>query len=193
MFGAWLLVAIIERSEAHSRTAHAEAEAEPEPEPERQEPVAVQPEPPTPEPAPEEPEPEPEPTPEPEPEPGPPPEPVHLAPVPEPEPEPAAEPLVRASGQVEGVSGEPGGSPGEARQDVVVPLVQRNLTPREWNIWELERIASETEGRDPAADEERALLLMNLREFADASGDLPAQFDALVRDAFGSTLAEGAV
>jgi hypothetical protein len=34
---------------------------------------------------------------------------------------------------------------------------------------------------------------MNLRQFADASGDLPADFDPLVRDAFGETLVEGLV
>ena len=40
-----------------------------------------------------------------------------------------------------------------------------------------------------AAAEERALLLVHLREFADASGDLPVEFDELVRDAFGADLA----
>jgi hypothetical protein len=81
----------------------------------------------------------------------------------------------------------------EPEPEVVIPLVPRDLTPREWNIWELERIANETEGLNPAADEERALLLMNLRQFADASGDLPADFDSLVRDAFRETLVEGLV
>ena len=41
----------------------------------------------------------------------------------------------------------------------------------------------------PAA-EERALLLLHMRQFADASGDLPVEFDPLVREAFGSDLAE---
>ena len=40
-----------------------------------------------------------------------------------------------------------------------------------------------------AAAEERALLLVHLREFANASGDLPVEFDGLVRDAFGADLA----
>ena len=53
-----------------------------------------------------------------------------------------------------------------------------------WNIWELERIADEAEGYDPARDEERELLVLSLREFADASGDLPVEFDSLVREAF---------
>ena len=43
-----------------------------------------------------------------------------------------------------------------------------------------------------ALGEERALLLVHLRGFADASGDLPVEFDALVRDTFGTAL-EGLV
>ncbi len=70
----------------------------------------------------------------------------------------------------------------------MVPLVLRDSTPRVWNIWELERLAGELNG-DVAAEEERALLLLHLREFADASGDLPVEFDPLVRDAFGAGLA----
>jgi hypothetical protein len=135
---------------------------------------------PTPE-APQQPEPETEPEPEPErepapvPEPPPPPEPVHLAAVPNVEAEEAVEP-------------DPDDEP-----EVVVPLVQRDRTPREWNIWELERIMAETEGADPQADEERALLLMNLRQVADPSGELPVEFDPLVRDAFGGALLQGHV
>lgn len=153
MFGAWLLVALIER--AGSRRARAKAVAEPEP--------AAEPEP-TPEP---EPEPEPEPQPEPEPEPEPEPAPVLVAappPPPEPEPEPEPEPA-----------------------PTVVPLVLRDSTPRSWNLWELERLAEQLNG-GPAA-EERTYLLLHLREFADASGDLPVEFDPLVRDAFGAELA----
>ena len=41
-----------------------------------------------------------------------------------------------------------------------------------------------------AAAQERALLLMSLRQFANASGDLPVDFDALIREAFGSALDE---
>lgn len=99
-------------------------------------------------------------TPEPEPEAGPKPEPVLvLAPEPEPEPEPG-----------------------------VVPLVLRDTTPRRWNLWDLERLAEALDGGDAAA-EERALLLLHLREFADASGELPVEFDPLIRDAFGDGLA----
>jgi len=150
MFGAWLLVALVERGGSRRGRASAappEAESELEPEP--------QPEP--------DPEPAPEPTPEPEPEPERRPE---LAAVPPPPPEPEPEP-------------EP--------EPAVVPLVLRDTTPRTWNIWELERLAETMDG--DAAAEERALLLVHLREFANASGDLPVEFDELVRDAFGADLA----
>src|SRR4051794_6770867 len=139
MFGAWLLVALIER--AGSRRARPKATTEPEP--------AAEPEP--------EPAPEPEPEPEREPEPAPV---LVVAPPPPPEPEP---------------------------EPTVVPLVLRDSTPRSWNLWELERLAEELNG-GPAA-EERTYLLLHLREFADASGDLPVEFDPLVRDAFGAELA----
>jgi hypothetical protein len=156
MFGAWLLVALVERGGSRRGRASAappEAERELEPEP--------QPEP--------DPERAPEPTPEPEPEPERRPE---LAAVPPPPPEPEPEP-----------ESEPDSEPAPA----VVPLVLRDPTPRTWNIWELERLAETMDG--DAAAEERALLLVHLREFANASGDLPVEFDELVRDAFGADLA----
>ena len=152
MFGAWLLVALVERGgsrrgRASAAPPEAERELEPQPEPD--------------------PEPAPEPTPEPEPEPERRPE---LAAVPPPPPEPEPEP-------------EPEPDP----EPAVVPLVLRDTTPRTWNIWELERLAETMDG--DAAAEERALLLVHLREFANASGDLPVEFDELVRDAFGADLA----
>ena len=60
--------------------------------------------------------------------------------------------------------------------------------PREWNLWELERIARRTAGADVARDEEQSFLLMYLREFADPGGVLPARFDPLVREAFAELL-----
>lgn len=59
---------------------------------------------------------------------------------------------------------------------------------RAWNLWELDRLAREMNGDDRA--EERRLLLLHLRDFADASGYLPAEFDPLVREAFDTRLAE---
>jgi hypothetical protein len=54
---------------------------------------------------------------------------------------------------------------------------------REWNIWDLERWAREQAG-DPLRDEEWAALFMHLRQYANADGVLPMQFDDLVRESF---------
>ena len=69
------------------------------------------------------------------------------------------------------------------------PVAERRaVAPREWNLWDLERIARERAGDDVTRTEERALLLMYLREFATADGILPADFDGLVRESFGDAL-----
>ncbi len=83
-------------------------------------------------------------------------------PAPEPEPEPEPEPAV-----------------------AYLPL---NEEPREWNLWELERASRDHASEDVARNEERAYLLIYLREFAGPDGVLPADFDGLVRDAFGDLL-----
>jgi hypothetical protein len=136
MFGAWLLVALVERS--GSRRAHPSPEPEEELEPEPEHQAAAEPEP-------------------------------ELEPEPEPEPQAAAEP-------------EPELEP------VVVSLALHDQTPRAWNLWELESLAETMNG--DARAEERTLLLLHMREFSDAAGNLPLEFDPLVRDAFGADLAE---
>lgn len=119
-------------------------------------PIPPDPEPPAPEPAPPVPEPD---TPEPE-------EPVpQLEVVPDPEPEIAPDP------ETEPVP-------------AVAYLPARDGAPREWNVWDLERIARETEGRDPVRDQELAFLLIELRQFADADGRLAESFDPVVRETF---------
>ena len=107
---------------------------------------------------------------EPEPTPAPSPEPPRIVPAPPPLPEPEPEP-------------EEG--PAAAR---VVAFVSANDGPREWNLWELERAARDYASDDVARNEERSYLLMYLREFAGPDGVLPADFDGLVRDAFGDVL-----
>jgi hypothetical protein len=115
------------------------------------------------------PEPEPQPEPEPEAEPEPEPEPVRvLQPVPDPEPEPEPEP-------------EPQPEP----EPVTVVQIGVSAAPRQWNLWELERLTREASGGNATLDEERSFLLMYLREFAGPDGELPVDFDALVRDSFG--------
>jgi hypothetical protein len=70
----------------------------------------------------------------------------------------------------------------------VVPLTPRRAEPREWNIWELERLLRAHSGADLARDEERSYLLIYLREFANPDGHLPADFDGVVRETFGDEL-----
>jgi hypothetical protein len=91
-----------------------------------------------------------------------------VAPLPKPEPEP-----------------EPESPPSAAERVVTLPAPAE---PREWNLWELERVVRETAGADVARDEERSFLLMYMREFADPDGMLPATFDPLVRETFGDVL-----
>jgi hypothetical protein len=92
-------------------------------------------------------------------------------PPPPPEPEPSLPPP----------EPEPEGAP-------VVPLWARSSQPREWNLWELERIARAQSRRDPERFEEWSYLFLHLRRFANADGMLPAEFDGLVRDSFGGLL-----
>jgi hypothetical protein len=101
------------------------------------------------------------PLPEPEP-------PVPAPPAPAPPPEPEPEPLPPAA--------------------AVVPI-GRASAPRQWNLWDLERLARAHAGGDPAVDEERTYLLMYLRDFAGPDGLLPVDFDALVRQSFGALVA----
>ena len=61
-------------------------------------------------------------------------------------------------------------------------------TPREWNVWELERLARANSGGDMAKDEELSYLLVYLRGFATPEGTLSADFDDLVRESFGPLL-----
>lgn len=60
--------------------------------------------------------------------------------------------------------------------------------PRTWNLWELERAVRDAP--DQERQEDWSALLIHLREFANADGDLPVEFDALVRESFAGVLAE---
>jgi hypothetical protein len=175
--GAWLVVAMVERTALEDRSAlhhgrlgflfpgpraadprgNEASRAEEHPPP-----PIPEPEEPPPEPAPPAPEPQP-PTPEPA-------EPIpQLKSVPPPTPEaPAA------------------GADGSADLDEpAVTRLQINQEPREWNIWELERVANESVASDGALHEELGFLLLELRQFANAEGRLPVSFDPVVRETFG--------
>jgi hypothetical protein len=96
-----------------------------------------------------------------------------LQPVPDPEPEP--EPELEPEPEPEP---EPAPAASVHRLDV-------GAEPRSWNLWDLEKATRDGAGEDALRDEERAFLLMYLREFAGPDGRLPVDFDRLVRDSFG--------
>ena len=58
---------------------------------------------------------------------------------------------------------------------------------REWNLWDLQRAVRDAP--DDERHEEWTALLIHLREFAKADGDLPIEFDALVRESFADVVA----
>jgi hypothetical protein len=95
----------------------------------------------------------------------------------EPEPEPVAE-----------VAPTPEPVAVQETASVLAFTPSQGAAPREWNLWELERAARDHSDDDVARVEERSYLLMYLREFAGPDGVLPADFDGLVRDAFGDVL-----
>jgi hypothetical protein len=84
------------------------------------------------------------------------------------------------------------------RLDEVAPVVPRapanvvrmprSMEPREWNVWELESLAREQARLEPERGEEWSYLFVHLRQFADANGKLPSEFDGLVRESFGELL-----
>ena len=93
-------------------------------------------------------------------------------PLPEPE-QPAPEPA------------PPAPEPQPPTPEAAEPTPQlHSCAPREWNLWELERLANDVvAGRAPT--EEVGFLLLALRQFANAEGRLPASFDPIIRESFG--------
>jgi hypothetical protein len=164
-----------------------EPASQPEPEPERAPPVP----PPEPEPAP--PLPEPERAPPPPPAPEPPREPVFAAPVQEEPPPIRAEPLRSRLLRLRSVPSprpEPAREPAAAppASPSVVEFRPRTIEPRQWNLWDLERIAREEVREHPERRDEWSYLFLHLREFAQADGSLPTEFDGLVRESFAGML-----
>lgn len=127
------------------------------------------------------------PTPLPEPEP-PPPEPAPPAPDPEPPaPDTGAPVPLQAVAPAE-IESESEHAHEQAADQIVVDLPSDRGEPREWNVWELEQLAQDAEGQDSARDQELGFLLLELRHFANAHGQLPVSFDPIVRESFGELL-----
>ena len=196
MFVAWALVAMLERASA-KETARARDPSEDEPQPmppphvervevepaaaEQSEPVAAEPE--------QESEQEQQPDAVPVPEPavgersarailasGPPPLPA------EPPKEKSARRVIRRGAPPKAAPAPPP-PPLEPEPE---PVPAASVPAREWNLWELQRAARDA--HDDQRHEEWSALLMYLREFANADGDLPIEFDGLVRESFGPLL-----
>jgi hypothetical protein len=182
-------------------TPQPEPPSPPMPEPEPPAPPETPPQPPLPEPEPTPPPPTPEPTPPPPtPEPEPPPrapEPVAARPaatgakrqrrfrlraVPAPRPVPAPR-----QGQAP-VAPQSAPAPAAVERQSVVEFPPRRIQPREWNLWDLERMAREEAAEHPERRDEWAYLFLYLRQFASADGSLPAEFDGLVQESFGGLL-----
>jgi hypothetical protein len=131
---------------------------------------------------------------------------LEAEPAPEPEPEPA---VSERSARAILASGRPPVAPEPAKAEQPQParrLVQRRPEPppppepepepepepvvqgppREWNLWELQRAVRSAP--DDERQQEWTALLIHLREFANADGDLPIEFDSLVRESFGEVL-----
>ena len=87
---------------------------------------------------------------------------------------------------------EPEPEPEPEMEEEQVARLPLSATPREWNLWDLERLTRASGGADVIRAEERAYLLMYLRDFASPDGILPADFDGLVRESFGELLVASA-
>ena len=110
----------------------------------------------------------------------PPPAPEPAPPAPEPQP-PTPDPTPPAPELRAVPHSEPAAEPEPERSVTRIPP---SGSPREWNVWELERLARDGEARD----EEVAFLLLELRQFANAHGQLPLSFDPVIRESFGELL-----
>jgi len=113
------------------------------------------------------------------------PEPAPPAPVPAPAPV-AERPALAAVPELEPEpEPEPPPEPAAAPAPPTIVPIGVGAGPRQWNLWDLERLTREDAGSDPQHDEERRFLLLYLRDFADNDGLLPVDFDGLVRESFG--------
>jgi hypothetical protein len=73
-------------------------------------------------------------------------------------------------------------TPGPSEPEAEPPAAPEHV-PVRWNVWALERLA-----REHPESEHLRFLIVWLRQFADAAGELPADFDSLVRESFGDLI-----
>jgi hypothetical protein len=86
-----------------------------------------------------------------------------------------------------------GAGPSASRADPALAVPTERPAERQarrWNLWELERVARNSQ-LEPMRELELSALLVHLRDYAGADGMLPTEFDRLVRESFGDLLAPG--
>jgi hypothetical protein len=105
---------------------------------------------------------------------------------PEPEPRRVLHPVPDPAPDPDEPDAEPEPEEPEPAPAATVVALGVGREPRCWNLWDLERLNRESAGEDALRDQERTFLLMYLRDFADPDGELPVDFDGLVRDSFGA-------
>ena len=74
----------------------------------------------------------------------------------------------------------------DVRRVRIRPPARTAIVPKahvRWNVWSLEKLA-----RANPSSEELEYVVVALRDFAEADGRLPADFDPLVRESFGDLL-----
>ncbi len=103
-------------------------------------------------------------------------------------PAPYERPALRALPAEPEPTPRPAEQPSLAETSVVRLSSRRPPEAREWNVWDLEAIAREESRSDPSRRDEWSYLFVHLRQFADAQGTLPSEFDGLVRESFGDLL-----
>ena len=87
----------------------------------------------------------------------------------EPEPEPRTPQRARAG----------------ARQPPTVVPIGVGAGPRQWNLWDLERLTRERSGGDAAQTRSARSCSCTCASSRDPTASLPVDFDGLVRDSFG--------
>jgi hypothetical protein len=99
------------------------------------------------------------------------------------------EPPLRAVETPPPSTAEPASTEAAPEETAVVRMSsRRSPEPQQWNVWDLEAIARQDARSHPARRDEWSYLFVHLRQFADAEGTLPREFDALVRESFGDML-----
>jgi hypothetical protein len=106
-----------------------------------------------------------------------------------PKQEPAPLPVRPAAGPQPERVPAPEPTPAHAAPPTPAPALAPAARANQWNLWELERAMQADPEPDTDRAYERSALIVFLRDYASSDGQLPPEFDELVRDAFAELLA----